>query len=291
MQMNMPVQMNIEIPLAEGEPHGATPNEALTVVRIQERSAAENRLRLGDRITHVNGIRLNNIDHFHQLMRYASPSVRLTILRPDAPIAPPQDDAIPEERKAYFIPQNDFSYKLVSVHIVRDETLGVSLRSLRNRVYVSRNPPDGSKAHGHLFVCDRIIDINGQPVSDQDIAAHFIRASIQASGSFNAVVERPCTDEKKGAISAELNAMLNPPSIRLAKDVREIAQEERTRLANERAQRIRNPNAPTSPPVQPPRAPNPDACVSFNETANRRHLIGSDNRGINLYPVAAARQL
>jgi len=42
----MPREMNIEFQLEEGEPLGATPNEALTIIRIQSSTAAENRLQV-----------------------------------------------------------------------------------------------------------------------------------------------------------------------------------------------------------------------------------------------------
>jgi len=37
--------------------------------------------------------------------------------------------------------------------------------------------------------------------------------------------------------------------------------------------------------VQPAQAPQPNARVTFNETNNRRHTIGNDNRNANLRPV------
>jgi len=281
----MPQELTIEIPLDEGEPLGATPNEALSVIRIQANTAAENRLRVGGRITHIKGIQLKDIGHFYQLLRYAHPTAHLTIVRPDAPAAPAQDADIPENRKAFFVPQNGFTYKFVSIKIVGVENLGLSLRSLRNRVYVSRPPPNDTKAFGQFFYCDRIIDINEKPVSDQHVAELFIRTSIQASGSFNAVVERPTTNEKKAEVTKELNAPLDDPSVPLAEDVRLIAHEERGRIALEQAKKICNPNQPASVTEQPQRVPNPDARVSFNETANVKHNIGNDNKKANLRPV------
>jgi hypothetical protein len=59
-------------------------------------------------------MKLRDIGHFYQLLRYAHPVACFTIVRPDAPAAPSQDAAIPESRKAHYVPQNDFAYKVGS---------------------------------------------------------------------------------------------------------------------------------------------------------------------------------
>jgi len=269
-------EMIIEIPMEEGEPLGATPDEHLIIQRIQSQTIAEGKLMIGDQILKIRGINIRDLNHFYQLMRYAPPLANFTILR-NVHKVPAIDSNIPPEREKIINRRSGFIYILAEVTVPKGETLGLFLKSYQNRVLVSRIGL-GTHAAGHIMRLDHIIDVDGSPVSDKRVADGLIKQSIWTRGCFTCVIARPTTGATKEKIEEDLVVINNPPSERLNLDVRRIAEMERHRLSTANDQPIPILRAPDAPvPTNP--------SVSFNETANQLFNIGNDNVGVALNPV------
>ncbi|VDK50239.1 unnamed protein product [Cylicostephanus goldi] len=73
--------MDVEIPMEEGEPLGATPNDKLVITKVQGGTIADGKLRIGDQIIKVNGQSISDQNSFFRALRYAPPIARLTIIR------------------------------------------------------------------------------------------------------------------------------------------------------------------------------------------------------------------
>ncbi len=89
-------------------------------------------IQIGDHVTKIKGIRIRDLNHFYQLLRYAPPLLKLTVEREDEPPAPdtPSKDeraqpsvtsstranldlsAIPEERRNSVPRRSGFVYKV-----------------------------------------------------------------------------------------------------------------------------------------------------------------------------------
>ncbi|KIH44912.1 hypothetical protein ANCDUO_25055, partial [Ancylostoma duodenale] len=74
--------------------------------------------------------------------------------------------------------------------------LGLGIKHFQNRVLVSRCDP-GSLSSTQLAVGDHIIDIDGVPVTDKDVARDLLIKALQEKKEVSAVVERPETMEAK----------------------------------------------------------------------------------------------
>ncbi|MFH4976362.1 hypothetical protein AB6A40_003071 [Gnathostoma spinigerum] len=105
-----------------------------------------------------------------------------------------------------------------------------------NRVLVSR-VDEGSLAASSLQVHDRICDINGTAVSDKDVCRNLLVRSLQKQRYVTMVIERPVSPEaiewSKNALVASL---MQPPSVAMASDVREIAARQAQKMLHNKGQ-------------------------------------------------------
>ena len=112
----------------------------------------------------------------------------------------------------------------------------LGIKHYQNRVLVSRCDP-GSLAASQLILGDHIIDIDGKPVTDKDVAREFLLKSLQAQGFVTCVIERPESMEAKHWTQTALSvSAAQPPSVAMNSDVRDIAARERSKLKERSAQ-------------------------------------------------------
>jgi len=125
-------------------------------------------------------------------------------------------------------------FQFETVKITRGQKLGLFLRSFHNTVLVSALDPL-SGARDKLQELDRIIEVDGYAMADKLIATNFIIQAIRGNGLFTCTLERPFTEDARRLRTQQIHTEAQPPSIRLAPDVLEIAKEERERMAKQAA--------------------------------------------------------
>uniref|UniRef100_A0A7E4W7H5 PDZ domain-containing protein n=1 Tax=Panagrellus redivivus TaxID=6233 RepID=A0A7E4W7H5_PANRE len=266
----------IEIPMEEGEPLGATPNDKLVVVKVQPGTLADGKLKCGDQIVKVNGTAIQNSNHFFQLLRYAPPVARLTLVRDDKKAAELEARVhIPAERAKYIQRRDGFVYNMVKIEWKPGgPKLGLGIKHYQNRVLVSRCDA-GSLAAQNLAVGDHVIDIEAKPVTDKDVARELLLKTLQAQGFVTCVIERPESMEAKHWTQAALSATAQqPPSVHMNSDVREIAARERTKLKDRNAQAKKSILGKTQKTNR----------VTISDKIGE-YIIASDNEGKNLRSV------
>jgi len=267
----------IEIPIEEGEPLGAQPNDKLFIVKVQPGTLAEDKLKVGDQLLKLNDAQIRDTNHFFQLLRFAPPVARITVIRDEEKAAEILSRVhVSPERMKLVQRRDGFEYLMAKLEWKQGgPKLGLGIRHYQNRVLVSRCDPN-SLAAMQLRVGDHIVDIDGKPVTDKDVAREILLKSLQASGAASMLIERPESMEAKHWTTQALSANpAQPPSVAMNSDVRDIAARERAKL-KERA-------------AQPPKK-----GILGAASGNRRvviqdkvgdHVIASDNEGKNLRPV------
>ncbi|CAJ0588962.1 unnamed protein product [Cylicocyclus nassatus] len=174
------------------------------------------------------------------------------------------------ERQRNFVPKPGFAYFLVILRVTPGLRFGLGIKTYRNLVIVSRVEP-GTLSADALQVADRIVDVNGKPVSDKDVAKTLILRSLQADGSVNMIVERAVEPAAKATMEGYLNASLyQPPSVAMASDVKSIVQRYFEKLKK----------GPSAKPVPALRRSNREyGRVQFQEGATHKSVqIGVDHQ-------------
>ncbi|CAJ0945714.1 unnamed protein product, partial [Mesorhabditis belari] len=274
-------EMEIEILIEEGEPLGATPNDKLTITKVQEGTVAEGHLQVGDQILKLNGFPLNNANDFFRRLRFAPPVARLTILRGGEKARELATRVhIPADREKLIQRRDGYAYELAKLNWAPGgPKLGLGIKHYQNRVLVSRADP-GSLAAACLQIGDHLIDIDGTPVTDKDVARDLLLKALQTKGEVASVIERPVSGEAKHWIQQALATQTAaPPSVQMNSDVRAIAARQRAALPAKAT------IVPKSILIKPGAAPPKNRRVVVAEKTNKEHMIASDNEGRNLRSV------
>ncbi|GMR50170.1 hypothetical protein PMAYCL1PPCAC_20365, partial [Pristionchus mayeri] len=269
-------EMTIEIQMEEGEPLGATPNDKMIITKVQAGTLSEGKLQIGDQILRVNDTIIKDTHHFFALLHFAPPCARLLIFRDEKKAEELMSRVhIPADRERNITRRDGFSYELVKMAWkAGGPKLGLGIKHFQNRVLVSKTD-QGSTSAECLKVGDHIVDIDSQPVTDKDVARGILVKGLQAHGSVTMVVERPETMEAKHWTQRALMVQaVQPPSVQMNSDVRDIAQKERGRLASKVGKQIKSILGGQKRP----------AAVAIDDR-QFGHVIASDNEGKNLRAV------
>ncbi|GMT27802.1 hypothetical protein PFISCL1PPCAC_19099, partial [Pristionchus fissidentatus] len=269
-------EMTIDIQMEEGEPLGATPNDKMVITKVQSGTLAEGKLKIGDQILRVNDTVIKDTHHFFALLRFTPPCARLLVFRDEKKAEELASRVhIPADRERNITRRDGFSYELAKmVWKAGGPKLGLGIKHFQNRVLVSKTEP-GSISEGCLKIGDHIVDINSQPVTDKDVARGILVKALQAHGEVTMVIERPETMEAKHWTTRALTVQaVQPPSVQMNSDVRDIAQKERNRLAAKVGKEIKSILGGQKRP----------AAVAIDDR-QFGHVIASDNEGKNLRAV------
>ncbi|UMM36851.1 hypothetical protein L5515_008828 [Caenorhabditis briggsae] len=86
------------------------------------------------------------------------------------------------------------------------------------------NVPEADKNVKCLVLGDHLCDVDGVPVTDKDVARDLLVKNLQEKGKVTFVVERPeSIDAKQWAKQALATNVMQPPSVQMNDDVRNIA--------------------------------------------------------------------
>ncbi|KAI6181087.1 hypothetical protein M3Y98_00791300 [Aphelenchoides besseyi] len=233
-------QMIVEIPMEEGEPLGAMPNEKLVITRVQPGTVADGKLKMGDQVLMLNNTKVEDKDHFFNLLRFAPPVAILHIIRDKKRAELEANVHIPADRAKLIQRRNGFEYLLVKIEWKSGgPKLGLGICHYQNRVLVSRCDP-GTLAAAQLKVGDHIIDVDGKPVTDKDVAREMLLEGLITQHFVSMVIERPESMEAKHWTQTALAANpQQPPSVAMNSDVRDIAAKERPNSRRNRHRRSR----------------------------------------------------
>ncbi|EYC17091.1 hypothetical protein Y032_0031g2270 [Ancylostoma ceylanicum] len=90
----------------------------------------------------------------------------------------PEKYGMTPERQRNFVVRPGFAYFLVILRVTQGLRFGLGIKHYRNMVIVSE-VEEGTLSADALRVADRIIDVNGVPVTDKNVAKSLILRSLQ----------------------------------------------------------------------------------------------------------------
>ena len=148
-------------------------------------------------ITTVIGIPVRSKDEFFHRLKFAHPRLRMGFRRPPGDSGTEKSSAgeLSPELEKLLRRRAGFEYLVAELDwpAQQNRQLGIVLANRMHRVIVGNLKP-GSLGEEKLKVLDRIVAVNGAPVSDKDVAKGLM---VEAGGKFSAVVERPVSEEAR----------------------------------------------------------------------------------------------
>uniref|UniRef100_A0A0R3RRS7 PDZ domain-containing protein n=1 Tax=Elaeophora elaphi TaxID=1147741 RepID=A0A0R3RRS7_9BILA len=274
----MSKEIVVVIPMEDGEPLGAVPNEKLIIVKVQPGTLADGKLKVGDQILKVNDTIVRDADHFYQLLRFAPPIASINLVRDPKKAAELEAKIhIPPERAKFIMRRDGYTYFVARIDWKPGgPKLGLGIKHYQNRVLVSR-ADQNSLAAQQLLIGDHIIDIDGRPVTDKDVCRELLLKSLQSQRFVTMVVERPETMEARHWVQSALAASAaQAPSVAMNSDVREIAARERLKLKKTPPPKKSCMRKSTAPGEKP---------ITIDESKASEFIIASDNEGKTLRHV------
>ncbi|CAO4379628.1 unnamed protein product [Caenorhabditis nigoni] len=186
---------------------------------------AEGKLRIGDQVKEVNGVKCKDCNEFFRALRFAAPCARIIVNRDDKKAEELEARVhIPADRAKNIQRREGYVYELATLVWVKNgPKVELGIKPFQNRVLVSRVDP-GTLAEKCLVLGDHLCDVDGVPVTDSEVASHLIVKNLQDKGTVTLVVERPESyDAVQWAHQALTTNVQGPPSVRMPDDVKIIA--------------------------------------------------------------------
>jgi S1-C subfamily serine protease len=266
-------QTIVLIELKPGEPIGCKVNKELGVMQVNKNGACDQKFAVGDVITHVDEKPITSLKQWEDTVAKGG-SFQVNVNRG---LKSDQNSELPPEREKFVNRREGYLYQLVTIEHQRGCKFGLGIKHYQNKVIVSR-VDDGTLSAKSLVAGDRIIDINGQPVSDKDVARDLLLKSLQKTKKVSLVVERACSDDALAAATAALVASeMQPPSIAMASDVRDIIARQKAKGSGTGAKKSIMRKSGSTNQAQ--------MKVQLVED-KKEHIIASDNEGKALKKVA-----
>uniref|UniRef100_A0A0R3RRZ3 PDZ domain-containing protein n=1 Tax=Elaeophora elaphi TaxID=1147741 RepID=A0A0R3RRZ3_9BILA len=266
---------------------GMRVDESLHVIEITKQGPSDGKLLPGDHIIQVKlmeefkiGDRtVQTVDEAREAIEAAGVTIRIVFDRGLQSIA---QDNIPEQYESLFKRREGFTYHYVQINYVKGCKFGLGIKHFQNNVIVSRIDP-GSLAAQSLQEKDHIIDINGIKVTDKEVARSLLVRALKKKNCVSMCIERPVSGKAKEWADDAINAsQMQPPSVAMASDVREIAARQQQKMMEAMETKkpgiIRKTNS---------KGTGTDATKIVKIAPGERHdvIIASDNEGKQLKRV------
>ncbi|VDK72421.1 unnamed protein product [Litomosoides sigmodontis] len=206
---------------------GMRVDESLHVIEITKQGPCDGKLLPGDRIIQIGDRTVQTVDEARGAIEAAGVTIRIVFDRGLQSIA---HDNIPEQYESLFKRREGFTYHYVQINYVKGCKFGLGIKHFQNNVIVSRIDP-GSLAAQSLQEKDHIIDINGIKVTDKDVARSLLVRALKKKNCVSMCIERPVSGKAKEWADDAINASeMQPPSVAMASDVREIAARQQQKM-------------------------------------------------------------
>ena len=170
----------------EGEPPGIKLDDGLRITKVDAGGLLEGKVRVGDVVLSLNGIKMTERDEFMLKWRRLVTDAQVELLQKEGAEAAILASRLPEEAEKLIVRKPNCHYFLENVEVTGTQTLGLALETLVNRVVVVR-VRDGSVGAGKFKRWDILLAVDRIRVSDAAVAKHLIR---DRAGKFEALMER-----------------------------------------------------------------------------------------------------
>uniref|UniRef100_A0AC35TNV6 PDZ domain-containing protein n=1 Tax=Rhabditophanes sp. KR3021 TaxID=114890 RepID=A0AC35TNV6_9BILA len=268
-----PSKVTVTLDIEDGDTLGVTPNAQLIVTKVQKGSIGEEKLQVGDQIISINGTTLKDTNHFYKQWRYAPPKATIVLVRDIAKSNEILEKThIPEAREKNILRREGCEYFIARLVFEKGRKMGLGLKAYQNRVLVAKIE-ENSIASNSLMVGDHLCDVDGIRITDQDVCKKMLIDHLKLNLKASFLIERPISaDAKIWAKKALLVKIEEPPSVRLASDVTDIASRERAKIKS-----CSIPKKSCYSKTETPSA----TSVTFGQSVSDIHIV-SDNEGVAL---------
>ncbi|CAI4226543.1 unnamed protein product [Auanema sp. JU1783] len=194
-----------------------------------------------------------------------------TLSKPDN-----EQPKLSKDKEKAIVRKEGFDYFPVTFQLTKTQKFGLGITDYKNMVIVNK-VEENSMVAGELKVLDLIVDINGVPVSDKDICKTLIIKTLQNNKTVDLVIGRPVTESAKQTMENALeSSQVQPPSVEVASDVRDIMCRFQTKILDQS-------NATKGILIN--EKTNPVGNVRITEENPKTAKIGNDCKGVALQKV------
>jgi len=226
--------VQFEVELRDGEDWGVKLTHSLQILGIRSGGPFDGKCAIGDQIVQVNDSAVKTIEDFEQVIQHSGPALHIQVTRG---LKTSEVKLLPPEREKNVQRRDGYSYHLANVDYQRGCKFGLGIKHFQNKVLVSR-VDEGSLSAKALALGDRIVDIDGAPVTDKDVARNMILRSLQKNHTVSMVIERAETQEAKDTVQNALCASeMQPPSVAMASDIQDIVKRQQQKMRKPGAQK------------------------------------------------------
>jgi hypothetical protein len=204
----------------------------LVIQSIQKGSMAEGKVFIGNKILRVNNQGMLTKAQFDKAVRdHAGQGITLAVWHDKEQVRLLQLDT----------PKSGFEIKEIWLvwNPLSQAKLGLAVKGEGNTVYIT-NVAENSVSSMYLQEGDRVLEIDGWPVVDKDMARTCLVNAFRYNNRVGLKIERAVIDEAKSNVSALLTAASNlEPSVIMQSDVLDIMDRQRDKIGRNEDNKIK----------------------------------------------------
>ncbi|CAD5231827.1 unnamed protein product [Bursaphelenchus xylophilus] len=265
-------ESSIPVTLTDG-PIGIVFDSEFVIKQVEKDSPFYNKCKVGDKIGQVNDAKVENESGFQEALQKFGPTITITLVRG----LKSSEVKIPPAREKNLARQDGFLYHVTQIDYIKGCKFGLGIKHFHNKVLVTRVDA-GSLSAKSLMVADRIVDVNGSPVTDKEVARTLLLKALQKDRKVSLLIERPFSKEAKDKVAFALNqSEMQAPSVAMASDIQAI-------IAKQKAKMKEASKEPKKGLLRKDKAA-PQGKVQVRPENPNVVIIASDNEGKQLKPV------